>query len=218
MGFGEELMSILLIVAGAFLVIFLVRLVMSRGRQPQAASANGAPLEAGQPAMMRQSSGEPALGSAPASMPPSAVSSSAPAMSAAPEGSPSAEEIERFLDVARDQFVQLQKVWDAGRIDDLRGFTTESMAEGLRQQLFQRGPSSNHTSVVELHAEWFGQARDTGEDGQPVEAVFIRFHGLIRESEEGLPTDFDETWTLHKSTLNPQSGWLLAGITQNRAQ
>ena len=43
LGFGEELMSMLLIVAGVLLVVFLVRLVMSRGRQPQPASATQPP-------------------------------------------------------------------------------------------------------------------------------------------------------------------------------
>jgi predicted lipid-binding transport protein (Tim44 family) len=68
---------------------------------------------------------------------------------------------------------------------------------------------------VELNVEWWGQSRDTGEDGQPVDAVFIRFFGLVRESADGLPVDFDETWTLHKSVNDPNAGWLLAGITQN---
>jgi len=219
LGFGEELMSLLLIVAGALLLVFLLRLVMSRGRQAQPSAANGAPLpvEQSQPSLMRESvpsEPSPVQAGAPASA--GSATTSAAATSAAVDGQPSDEEIARFLEVAREQFVQLQKVWDAGRLEDLRGFTTEAMAEGLRQQLFQRGPSSNHTSVVELHAEWFGQARDSGEDGQPVDAVYIRFHGLIRESEEGLPTDFDETWTLHKSVRDPKAGWLLAGITQNR--
>ncbi len=210
LGFGEELMSMLLIVAGVLLAVFLLRLVMSRGRQAQPAAAgatagaSGAPMPRAslEDAQLRDSMAQPASNSVGQAEQPLALQTSE-------------VEVERFLTVAREQFLHLQKVWDEGRLDDIRGFTTESMAEGLRQQLFQRGPSANVTTVDELHVEWFGQSRDSGEDGQPVDAVFIRFHGLIREAVDALPTHFDETWTLHKTIGDPNAGWLLAGITQN---
>jgi predicted lipid-binding transport protein (Tim44 family) len=203
-------MSMLLIVAGVLLAVFLFRLVMSRGRQAQPAGANGAPVQ------FRETLQQP-----PQSLNPEASSVGSTPLAASPEAVSSPEitesEVERFLSVAREQFLHLQKVWDEGRLDDIRAFTTEGMAEGLRQQLFQRGPSANVTTVDELHVEWFGQSRDTGEDGQPVDAVFIRFHGLIREAVDALPTHFDETWTLHKSLGQANAGWLLAGITQNQS-
>jgi predicted lipid-binding transport protein (Tim44 family) len=201
LGFGEELMSMLLIVAGVLLAVFLFRLVMSRGRQAQPAAA-GIAGAAGTP-MARTALPDTQLGE-PIAQPVQPQSQET-----------SEEDVERFLSVAREQFLHLQRVWDEGRLDDIRGFTTEGMAEGLRQQLFQRGPSANVTTVDELHVEWFGQSRDTGDEGQPVDAVFIRFHGLIREAVDALPTHFDETWTLHKTVGDPNAGWLLAGITQN---
>ena len=46
-----------------------------------------------------------------------------------------------------------------------------------------------------------------------VSEVYIRFNGLMRDSES-LPIKFNEVWTLQK-TNNLNQGWLLAGIFQD---
>ena len=51
------------------------------------------------------------------------------------------------------------------------------------------------------------------ESGMTVSEVYIRFNGLMRDSES-LPIKFNEVWTLQK-TNNSNQGWLLAGIFQD---
>jgi predicted lipid-binding transport protein (Tim44 family) len=42
----------------------------------------------------------------------------------------------------------------------------------------------------------------------------VRFHGLIREQEDGGALPFDETWHLSKPASGI-GGWMVAGIQQN---
>ena len=44
--------------------------------------------------------------------------------------------------------------------------------------------------------------------------VSVRFSGLIRESADGSPEPFSETWHLVKP-VRGRSGWLVAGIQQS---
>ena len=69
-------------------------------------------------------------------------------------------------------------------------------------------------SVVELNAYLEGSKSITNQSGVTVLEVYIRFNGLMRDSES-LPTKFNEIWTLQKPNALNQ-GWLLAGIFQDK--
>ena len=71
----------------------------------------------------------------------------------------------------------------------------------------------SNLSVVELNAYLEGSKTIKKESGATVSEVYIRFNGLMRDSES-LPIKFNEVWTLQK-TNNSNQGWLLAGIFQD---
>ena len=68
-------------------------------------------------------------------------------------------------------------------------------------------------SVVELNAYLEGSKTVKEESGLTVSEVYIRFKGLMRDSDS-LPIKFNEVWTLQKTNSSNQ-GWLLAGIFQD---
>ena len=224
LGLGEELMSLLLIVLFVVAALFIVRLIMSRGR-----SGSGMP----EPAMARSSGGfgggqmsggqwpsQPEADSRPSSeqgfdrsagvQAPKAVFEE-PASTAAQ--TISQDDIEAFLHVARQQFMAMQRFWDSGDLGQIESFCTPAMALEIRRQLDERGDAPNQTSVVQLDLEWLGLEFAQDDEGAEVEEAYIRFYGLVREESDGTANGFDEVWLLQKRT-DGASGWLLAGITQ----
>jgi predicted lipid-binding transport protein (Tim44 family) len=230
LGLGEELMSLLLIVLFVVAAIFLVRLVMGRGR-----ASSGMP----EPAMARSSSGYSAGSmsggqwSSQPEMEPRSESAqrfdqSAGSQPAQPEHSayePAAsagqgiaqDDIDAFLHVARQQFMAMQKLWDSGDLGQIEAFCTPEMSHEIRRQLEARGDAPNQTSVVQLDLEWLGLESATDDEGVAVEEAYIRFYGLVREESNGTASAFDEVWLLQKP-VDGASGWLLAGITQQGGQ
>lgn len=208
LGVGAELMSFMLILLAGLAVFAIVRMVMNRNRLQPA----GGPSLNGSNTFRTNSSDHSAAhyGSTGSAHAPAANGSEAVSTQ------PNQAEIDQFLEVARKQFTELQKVWDNGDIAAIRGFVTESMAYGLEKQLAERGSAANHTSVVSLHVEWLGMDDATDEDGRPVDEAYVRFYGLIRETLDGAAESFDEVWTLQKPK-DGSGGWLLAGILQQQA-
>lgn len=217
LGFGEELMSLMLIVLAVVVAFALFRWISLRRRTAQAGSF-------GEPAMARSGYGPSGAGdqgssSQQAWAPQSASTtplSQPPAVAAAASASVatiSAEEIDQFLSVARDQFTRLQSIWDSGNIHALSEFCTPEMTRELSHQIADRKGAANVTQVVSLKAEWLGMQDGQDDYGKTVDEVQIRFHGLIREAADAAASDFDEVWTLHR-TKGGDSGWMLAGIAQ----
>ena len=223
LGFGEELMSLMLIIL-AVVVVFAVFRMLAGRRQASAG-------QYGQPAMAKTGYGNNELG---AEARPSNVSwptqlggsagGSADARSyagAAGVGGAaqvaatdvSAEEIAQFVKVASEQFNKLQSIWDSGDIHTLAEFCTPEMTRELSHQIAGRKGSQNLTQVVQLDSEWLGMADSQDDFGKPVDEVHIRFSGLIREAADAAASDFNEIWTLHR-VKNGDTGWQLAGITQ----
>ena len=216
LGFGEELMSLMLVVLAVVAGVVLIRMIMGR-RQAPAGSFS-------QPAMARSGYGNQELGAE--ARPGNSGwtqhgGSSAGGFIAATEASApvvedvSPAEIENFLSAARQQFTQLQAIWDSGDINTLADFCTPEMTRELSHQIAGRRGSLSQTQVVSLDASWLGMAQGVDDFGKPVDEVRIHFSGLIRESADGDATNFDEIWTLHRPLeANGKSGWLLAGIAQ----
>jgi predicted lipid-binding transport protein (Tim44 family) len=127
------------------------------------------------------------------------------------------DDIDAFLQVARQQFMAMQKLWDSGDLGQIEAFCTPAMSLEIRRQLEERGDAPNQTSVVQLDLEWLGLESATDDDGVAVEEAYIRFYGLVREESNGTASAFDEVWLLQKP-VDGASGWLLAGITQQGGQ
>jgi predicted lipid-binding transport protein (Tim44 family) len=127
---------------------------------------------------------------------------------ATPWGVPEDFDTAGFLRHAKTYFIRLQATWDKADVNDLREFTTPEMYAELKQQLLERGPSSNHTDVVSLEAELLG-----------IEAIgdahlaSVRFTGMIREGANAPAEQVAEVWNLSKP-VSGTGGWVLAGIQQ----
>lgn len=218
LGFGEELMSLMLIVLAVVLAFALFRWISLRRRTAQAGAF-------GEPAMARSGYGASGSGTqgSPSQQswaPQSAggagsMSAAQPAAIEEPASGAniSAEEVDQFLKVAREQFTRLQTIWDSGNIHALSEFCTPEMTRELSHQIADRKGAANVTQVVSLQAEWLGMQDSQDDFGKPVDEVRIRFSGLIREAADAAASDFDEVWTLHRAK-GGDAGWMLAGIAQ----
>ncbi|MFZ9314716.1 MAG: TIM44-like domain-containing protein [Burkholderiaceae bacterium] len=217
LGLGEELMGMLMIVLLVAVGFFILRMVLARGR--------GASQSGGfEPAMARSGLGSAGSGSAAGSwnapQPMGGLRQDMPAhdnqetVTAASAGSMSQEEVDQFLQVARAQFLSLQKLWDAGDLKAIESFCTSAMAQELAGQLAARGHTVNYTSVVQLEVEWMGLQDGVNDEGHPVDEAYVGFKGLVRETADGVADAFHEVWVLQKRK-DGRDGWLLAGISQH---
>src|SRR5690606_4712234 len=110
-----------------------------------------------------------------------------------------------FLQIAKKQFVTIQRLRDKGAIDDLRNYLTEDLVAELSPQITSRAGQSQ-TEVVLLNAELLGI-----EQVQDGHLASVRFSGMLREDAQEAAFRFEEVWNLYKEN---NSGWLLAGIQQ----
>jgi predicted lipid-binding transport protein (Tim44 family) len=198
-GFGEGLANFMTMALLAFAAVFVVRFLLRRfapaapQRSPYAAAGHpgafGAPRE--QTATLRSASALPAA--------------SAPQGSALPAGFDAAT----FERAAKMIFIRMQAANDAGDLDDLRRFSTPEMFAAFRLDLQDRTGSAQRTDVMQLDADVVEVADEAAQ-----QVVSVRFHGLIREEQEGAAAPFDEIWHL----VRPSDGsreWAIAGIAQN---
>jgi len=109
-----------------------------------------------------------------------------------------------FLRAAKLNYLRLQAANDAGRLEDIREFTTDELFEALKGELGERG----QTEVAGLEAELLELATEGKEHW-----ASVRFSGQVREAPGAAPEAFAEVWNLVKPA-DGSSGWLLAGIQQ----
>ena len=122
-------------------------------------------------------------------------------------------EKEKFLEVAKSKFIELQEHWSSGDLAKLENFCTGGLMEHLYKEFKEEDRVYSNLSVVELNAYLEGSKTIKKESGMTVSEVYVRFNGLMRDSES-LPIKFNEVWTLEK-TNGANQGWLLAGIFQD---
>jgi predicted lipid-binding transport protein (Tim44 family) len=109
-----------------------------------------------------------------------------------------------FLRAAKMNFLKLQAANDAGRLDEIREFTTEELFEALKTDADGR----SETEVTALDAELLEISTEGAEHW-----ASVRFSGQVREAPGAAPEGFSEVWNLVKPA-DGSSGWLLAGIQQ----
>jgi len=109
-----------------------------------------------------------------------------------------------FLRAAKLNFLKLQAANDAGRLEEIREFTTDELYRELKQEL----GAMHQTEVVALEADLLELATEGAEHW-----ASVRFSGTVREEPGAAPEAFAEVWNLVKPA-DGSSGWLLAGIQQ----
>ncbi len=201
LGLGAEFGNILTMVLLGVGALMLVRFVMRRfapapARQPGGMQYAGA----GGPGNFPVDQHAPAFGSG----------SRAPvAPASAASGLPAGFDAAAFERVAKLIFIRMQAANDAGNLDDLRQFATPEMFATFRLDLQDRQSAPQRTDVVQLDAQVLDFAEEAGN-----QIVSVRFHGLIREENDGPANPFDETWHLVKP-VDGSREWAIAGIAQN---
>ena len=175
-GFG----GILLIALLALAVFMIVRALAQRRQQVQLAGMGNETLAVAE---------QPVAGSA--------VSQQAPSV---PAGFDSAG----FLRAAKMNFIKLQVANDAGKLDEIREFTTREMFDELHRDI----QGGHATDVVALNADLLELSTEPTQHW-----ASIRFSGMVRETPGTEPVGFEEVWNLVKPA-DGSSGWLLAGIQQ----
>lgn len=177
-----SLLGIMLIAVLAMLAVVVVRALMQR-RQGMYPPMEFAGMRERAPMPMQQ-----------AGMPAAASTSRVPA----------GFDASGFLRAAKLNFLKLQAAHDAGRIDEIREFTTDELFQELKKDF----GAQQQTDVVALDAELLELATEGKEHW-----ASVRFSGTITESRGAAPEAFTEVWNLVKPA-DGSSGWLLAGIQQ----
>ena len=133
--------------------------------------------------------------------------STTPVAAAAPVASlPAGFDAEGFERIAKMIFIRMQAANDSADLNDLRAFTTPEMFAAIKLDLQERGSAAQRTDVVRVDAEVLDVASEAER-----QIVSVRFHGLIREEENGVAEPFDEVWHLVKPADGSRE-WAIAGI------
>ncbi len=115
-------------------------------------------------------------------------------------------EVQAFLTVARESFLQMQAAWDRADVPALARLATAPLLDDLREQLAQRGPEPNCTEVLELRARLLAL-----EELAEAFVASVEFTGLIRERREERAAPFKEMWLL-ANVKAADAGWRLARV------
>jgi predicted lipid-binding transport protein (Tim44 family) len=174
-GFG----GILLIALLALAVVLIVRALAQRRQQVQLAGVGNETM------------------AVPEQVLPGSATSPAPTV-------PAGFDTAGFLRAAKMNFIKLQVANDAGKLDEIREFTTREMFDELQRDI-QNGHS---TDVIALNADLLELATEKEKHW-----ASVRFSGMVRETPGTEPVGFEEVWNLVKPT-DGSGGWLLAGIQQ----
>ncbi len=116
------------------------------------------------------------------------------------------DDLQAFLQVARDSFVQMQAAWDRADLPALSLMAAEPLLDDLREQLAMRGPGPNRTEVLELQARLLAL-----DDLKDAFVASVEFSGLIRERLDDRAAPFKELWLL-ANVKAANRGWQLARV------
>jgi predicted lipid-binding transport protein (Tim44 family) len=185
-GMGGAIGGILMALAAAALVMFLI----AKFRKPQ------------QPAM--QYAGQGAPFTQPETPAYAGGSSAAPAVKNIPADFP----VEAFLRSAKMSFIRLQAANDRKDLNDIREYTTPEMFAEISMQLQERGSAAQTTDVIALNADLLEVVTENNHA-----IASVRMTGQLAENK-GAPENFDEIWHVQKNLQDDKAVWLLSGIQQ----
>ena len=185
--FLEFLSSAILIALVVFAIMFLVRRFRG-GQQPAMAQgeirSSVMPIQApaGRSSVVpqtRRMRAPSAASSASVASATSAGAAAAPVPAAPVDTSwyiPEGFDTANFLANAKQQFIKIQALWDAGDIEQLREYMTDDLVAELKPELLAES-QGNHTEVVLLNAELLGVEQVSGGH-----LASVRYSGMLRET------------------------------------
>lgn len=190
---GIKPMDILLMLALAAGVFFIMRAMRRKSAEPQATAytAHGQSIQVPMPVSNADL--------------PMASTGAAPVASSRPDWFDDAA----FVRDAKAHFIRLQAAYDVADLNDIREYTTPEVFAEISLQIQERGTSGQKTDVTLLNADML----DVVTEGNLVIAS-VRFHGLIREEANAPAAPFDEIWNIQKSATDRAAAWFVAGIQQ----
>jgi len=213
LGLGAEFGNLIMMVLLALVAFAVIRFLMRRFMPSAATGANGG---------MQFAGAGPSAANAPMSFPderpaqyrglqpgveaPLAATSAAAPLAAA--SVPAGFDVAGFERIAKMIFIRMQAANDSADLNDLRAFTTPEMFAAIKLDLQDRGGKAQRTDVVRVDAEVLDVASEAER-----QIVSVRFHGLIREEDNGVAEPFDEVWHLVKPADGSRE-WAIAGIQQ----
>ena len=188
-GLGEGMGMLLMIIAGAIAVFFLLSMLRKK-QQPAMQYAGSAPGNTGyqapaQPVVSGGSAAPVAAANIPADFP-----------------------VDSFLRGAKTTFIRLQAANDRKDLNDIREYTTPEMYAEISMQMQERGDAAQKTDVGFVNASLLEVVTEND-----IATASVRMSGQIRENN-GAPENFDEIWHVQKNLRDDKSMWLLAGIQQ----
>ncbi len=111
-----------------------------------------------------------------------------------------------FENVARENFIRLQKAWDKGDVVPVADFMTDDFFIALTHQLRDHGYAEQKSEVVNLTTKLLGITQE----GNEYVAV-VAFEGAMKINGEF--EEVHERWLLVQA-VDGSTGWLLAGLEQ----
>ncbi len=191
-GLGEGMGMLLMIIAGAIAVFFLISMLRKK-QQPAMQYAGSAPSNTGYqaPAQPVMSGGSAAL--------------VAPVAAA---NIPADFPVDSFLRGAKTTFIRLQAANDRKDLNDIREYTTPEMYAEISMQMQERGDAAQKTDVGFVNASLLEVVTE-----DDIATASVRMSGQTRENNEA-PENFDEIWHVQKNLKDDKAVWLLAGIQQ----
>ena len=191
-GLGEGMGMLLMIIAGAIAVFFLISMFRKK-QQPAMQYAGSAPGNTGY-----QAPAQPVMSGG----------SSAPVAQVAAANIPADFPVDSFLRGAKTTFIRLQAANDRKDLNDIREYTTPEMYAEISMQMQERGDAEQKTDVGFVNASLLGVVTEND-----IATASVRMSGQIRENN-GAPENFDEIWHVQKDLKDDKAVWLLSGIQQ----
>ncbi|CAB3774974.1 Tim44 domain-containing protein [Paraburkholderia humisilvae] len=111
-----------------------------------------------------------------------------------------------FLTFARTSFLLMQRLWDAGDMEQIRKLVSARLQSRLERDLAARGDRINHTEVKRLDLELIPNSAD--EIGA---TVSVRFRGEMREDTDAAIERFEDIWHFLRIDNN-EDGWQIDDI------
>ncbi|MFA7399978.1 MAG: Tim44-like domain-containing protein [Sideroxydans sp.] len=191
-GLGEGMGMLLMIIAGAIAVFFLISMFRKK-QQPAMQYAGSAPSNTGY-----QAPAQPVMSGG----------SVAPVAPVAAANIPADFPVDSFLRGAKTTFIRLQAANDRKDLNDIREYTTPEMYAEISMQMQERGDSEQKTDVGFVNASLLEVVTEND-----IATASVRMSGQIRENN-GAPENFDEIWHVQKDLKDDKAVWLLSGIQQ----
>lgn len=186
--FANNFSTLLMVVAGFALLMFLVRRFKNAQASPPQYAGAGAPYA---PAGFQSESAY-----------------NASAASTIKADIPADFPVDSFLRGAKASFIRLQAANDRKDIQDIREYTTPEVYAEISLQLQERGDAPQITEVLNIDAELIEVVTEGA-----YTIASVRYSGQLRENN-GAIEHINEIWHLQKTLQPSNAPWLLAGIQQ----